>query len=53
MKYCENVDFAGVYTCARNKVDLEQKNKDHYDYTGLMYASKHGHKSIVDLYIDF
>ena len=42
-----------MYTCIRNEVDLEQKDKSCYDYTGLIYASIHGYKSIDDLHIEF
>ena len=53
MQYCRNGNFGGVYTCIKNGVDLDQKNKSWYDYTGLIYASENGHKSIVDILIDF
>ena len=42
-----------MYTCVRKEVNLEQKNKICGDNTGLMYASSRGHKSIVDLHIEF
>ena len=53
MKYCKDGNFAGVYTCVRNGVNLEQRDKSFDNYTGLMYASEKGYKSIVDLHIDF
>ena len=53
MEYCIYRNFAGVYTCIRNGIDLEQRDKSHYDYTGLMHASCQGNKSIVDILIEF
>ena len=49
MKYCKEGNFAGLYTCIRNGIDLEQRDENHFNYTGLMHASKKGYKSIVDL----
>ena len=53
MKYCEDGNFAGVYACIKNGIDLEQRDKNYYDCTGLIYASQNGHKSIVDILIEF
>ena len=53
MQYCKDGNFAGVYTCVRNEVNLEQKDESCWDYTCLMYASWKGYKSIVDLHIEF
>ena len=53
MEYCESGNFAGVYACIRNGIDLEQRDKSNYDYTGLMHASKKGKISVVDLLIYF
>ena len=53
MECCIDGDFAGVYTCMRNEVNLEQKDKSFSEYTGLMHASWRGYKSIVDLHLDF
>ena len=39
LRYCGDGNFAGVYTCIKNKVDLEQKDKSCCDFTGLMDAS--------------
>ena len=53
MEYCKNGNFAGVYTSIRNGIDLEQKDKSHNSFTGLIHASYKGYKSIVDILIDF
>ena len=53
MKYCKDGNFAGVFTCIKNGIDLEQIDKSCSDYTGLMHASCKGHKSIVNILIDF
>ena len=42
-----------MYTCVRNEVNLEHKDKGLYDYTGLMYSGAYGYKSTVDLHIEF
>ena len=53
LDYCYNNDFAGVYTCVRNKADLEQiHNEYNNNETGLIIASKRGYLTIVDLLID-
>ena len=52
MKYCENGNFAGLFTCIKNGIDLEQRDKSCYDRTGLIHASLKGHMSIVDILID-
>ena len=51
MKYCKEGNFAGLFTCIKNGIDLEQRDKSWNDYTGLMQASEKGNKSIVDLLI--
>ena len=53
MEYCKSGNFAGLFTCIKKGIDLEQKDKSYLDFTGLMYASREGHKSIVDILIDF
>ena len=53
MQYCINGNFAGLFTCIKNGIDLEQRDKSWNDYTGLMHASQNGYKSIVDILIDF
>ena len=53
MLYCKSGNFAGLFTCIRNGIDLEQRDKSYIDYTGLMHASAKGHKSIVDILIEF
>ena len=53
MKYCKEGNFAGLFTCIKNGIDLEQRDKSYRDYTGLMHASANGHKSIVDIFIEF
>ena len=42
-----------MLTCIRNEVDLEQRDKSFNDFTGLMYASRDGYKSIVDILLEF
>ena len=42
MKYCKNGNFGGLYTCIKNGIDLEQRDKSWNDYTGLMHASCEG-----------
>ena len=53
MQYFKDGNSAGVYTCVRNEVNLEHKDKGLYDYTGLMYSGAYGYKSTVDLHIEF
>ena len=42
-----------MFTCIKNGIDLEQRDKSYDDRTGLMQASAYGHKSIVNILIDF
>ena len=51
MKYCKDGNFAGVYACIRNGIDLEQRDKSHQNFTGLMHACLNGHKNVFDLLI--
>ena len=53
MKYCESGNFAGVFTCIKNGIDLEQRDESCSNYTGLIRASREGHKSIVDILVEF
>ena len=42
-----------MFTCIKNGIDLEQRDKNWYKYTGLIHAIKKGNKSVVDILIDF
>ena len=42
-----------MFTCIRNGIDLEQKDKSYFDFTGLLHESEKGRKSIVDILIWF
>ena len=42
-----------MFTCIKNGINLEQRDKSYFDYTGLIHASREGHKTIVDILIDF
>ena len=53
LDYCKKGNFAGVFTCIMNNVDIEQRDKSYCNYTGLMYASRYGYESIVDILIEF
>ena len=53
MENCGNGNFRGLFTCIKNGIDLEQRDKSDRDFTGLIWASREGHKSIVDILIDF
>ena len=41
-----------MFTCVKNAVDLEERDESFYDCTGLIHASREGHKIIVDLLTD-
>ena len=42
-----------MFTCIKNGIDLEQRDKSYQNFTGLIHACREGHKSIVDILIDF
>ena len=39
MSYCKNGNFAGVYTCIKNEVCLEEKDEENKNRTGLICVS--------------
>ena len=53
LTYCKEGNFEGVYTCLLNGVDFNQKDKKNSNETGLVYASKNGYETIVDLLMYF
>ena len=53
LTFCKEGNFEGVYTGLLNGVDFNQKDKKNSNETGLIYASKNGYKTIVDLLIYF
>ena len=52
MKYCKDGNFEGLFTCISNGIDLEQRDISWNDYTGLIWASCKGHKSIVNILVE-
>ena len=42
LSYCENGNFAGVYTNLLNGVDLNQRKYNYCGKTGLIYAIESG-----------
>ena len=53
MQYCKSGNFAGVYTCMRNEVYLEERDEENKNRTALICVSQLGFLTIVDLLLDF
>ena len=53
MQYCKDGDFAGVYACIRDGIDLEQRFEYYQNCTGLMHAIANKRKNIFDLLMYF